>query len=43
LKKIADTAAGPTGPRGAAREAKYPIQNPRNPVAANRSRQSGAK
>ena len=42
-KKVAVTTPGPTGPIGAARPAKYPIQKPRSPAALNACRASSAK
>ncbi len=43
LKKVAVTVDGPTAPTGAARPAKYPIQNPRSPVPRSASNDSGVK
>jgi hypothetical protein len=43
LKKAAVTGPAPTSPSGAARDAKYPDQNPRSPASRSAVRHSGAK
>ena len=43
LKNAATTAAGGTGPSGAARPAKYPRQKPRSPADSYAARAAGLK
>src|SRR6202034_1490997 len=43
LQKVANTTSGPTGPMGAARPAKYPIQNPSYHAPDSAARTSGEK